>query len=276
MPLIKKPARTRAGFHPLPVTDVRRLTAHAVAVRFAVPPGLRDLYGFEPGQHLTLRATIEGEEVRQSYSVCERQVPGLRLGAGHGLRIAAAQVEGGRMSTWLNEVVRVGDEVDVLPPMGDFTAVPQPTRRRHHVAVAAGSGITPVLSIVSTLLEQEPLSRVTLLYGNRRRGTVMFLDELDELAAAHPDRLRIVHVLSREVDPPALHGRLDRERLTGLLDALTPGGTVDEWYLCGPDGLVTGARDLLGERGVPSDRVHHEVFHVEDGTPPPGTAPGAG
>ncbi|MDQ2757377.1 MAG: phenylacetate-CoA oxygenase/reductase subunit PaaK [Actinomycetota bacterium] len=269
MPLITKPARVRAAFHPLRVDDVERLTDDSVAVRFAVPRELWDDYGFEPGQHLTLRATIGGEEVRQSYSICERQVPQTRLGDGQLLRVAAARVEGGRMSTWLNEGVRVGDEIDVMTPMGTFVAVPRPQVARHHLAVAAGSGITPVLSIVSSLLTQEPHSRVTLLYGNRRTSSIMFLEELEDLKNAYPGRFQLVHVLSREVpDVELFHGRLDRERLTTILEALAPVETVDEWYLCGPFGMVTAAQELLQENGVQSEHVHHEIFHVDDGTTP--------
>jgi len=269
MPLITKPARTRAAFHPLPVNDVERLTDDSVAVRFSVPRHLWDAYGFEPGQHLTLRATIGGEEVRQSYSICVAPLPPNRLGGGQHLRIAAARLEGGRMSTWLNDSVQPGDEIDVMTPMGTFTAVPRPDAARHHLAVAAGSGITPVLSIVSTLLAQEPHSRVTLLYGNRRTSSIMFLEELEDLKNAYPGRFQLVHVLSREApDVELFHGRLDRERLTRILDALAPVESVDEWYLCGPFGLVTGAQALLRERGVASEHVHHEIFHVDDGLTP--------
>jgi len=189
--------------------------------------------------------------------------------AGQHLRIAAARLEGGRMSTWLNDSVQPGDEIDVMTPMGTFTAVPRPDAARHHLAVAAGSGITPVLSIVSTLLAQEPHSRVTLLYGNRRTSSIMFLEELEDLKNAYPGRFQLVHVLSREApDVELFHGRLDRERLTRILDALAPVESVDEWYLCGPFGLVTGAQALLRERGVASEHVHHEIFHVDDGLTP--------
>ena len=270
MPLLTKPARPRATFHTLRVTEVERLTDDAVAIRFAVPRELWADYGFEPGQHLTLRATIGGEEVRQSYSICERPGGPDRLGPGQTLRVASARVEGGRMSTWLNDVVQVGDEIDVLMPMGTFTSPTRPDAARHHLAVAAGSGITPVLSLLSTALAEEPRSRVTLLYGNRRTSSIMFLEELEDLKNAYPGRFQLVHVLSRETpDVELFHGRLDRERLATILDVLVPVETVDEWYLCGPFEMVTGAQDLLVARGVPTSHVHHEIFHVPDATAAP-------
>ncbi len=269
MPLITKPARAPATFHPLRVNDLERLTDDSVAVRFAVPRERWDDYGFEPGQHLTLRATIDGEEVRQSYSICEVPTAPNRLGPGQMLRIASARVPGGRMSTWLNDDLQVGDEIDVMTPMGTFVAVSRPEEARHHLAVAAGSGITPVLSIVSSVLAQEPHSRMTLLYGNRRTSSIMFLEELEDLKNAYPGRFQLVHVLSREQpDVELFHGRLDRDRLETILHALAPVDTVDEWYLCGPFGMVTGAQELLRERGVPAEHVHHEIFHVDDGTAP--------
>src|SRR5436190_11152590 len=167
----------RPRFHPLRVAQVERLTDEAVAVTFEVPEELREEYAYQPGQHLTLRATIDGEDVRQSYSICQPRSSG---GTGH-LRVASAVVEGGRMSTWLNASVKAGDEIEVMTPIGSFTCPTWPSAARHHVAIAAGSGITPVLSLIATALEEEPLSRVTLLFGNRRTSTVMFLEELEDL-----------------------------------------------------------------------------------------------
>ncbi|GAA1874807.1 1,2-phenylacetyl-CoA epoxidase subunit PaaE [Lapillicoccus jejuensis] len=265
MPLLDKPARARATFHRLRVTEVERLTDASVAVRFAVPRELWDDYRFRAGQHLTLRATIAGEEVRQSYSICERPLPATGLAVGQTLRVASAEVPGGRMSTWLNRVLQVGDEVDVLPPLGTFVLEPRAEQARHHVAIAAGSGITPVLAVLQTALADEPLSRATLLYGNRRTDTVMFLEELEDLKNAHPGRFQLVHVLSREPqDVELFSGRLDRERLTRILDTLVPTDGDTQWWLCGPLGLVTTAQDVLAERGAARDHVHHEIFHADD------------
>jgi ring-1,2-phenylacetyl-CoA epoxidase subunit PaaE len=260
--LVTRPARHRAQFHSLVVSGVERLTEDAVALTFAVPEGLRADYAFEPGQHLTLRATLGGEEVRQSYSICLSRSAAQASGT---LRVAAARVEGGRMSTWLNEHVAVGTAIDVMTPLGSFTCPTEPGSTRHHLAIAAGSGITPVLSIVSTVLEEEPGSRVTLLFGNRRTSSVMFLEELADLKNSYPERLQLVHVLSREPqDVELFTGRLDPERVGRILAALAPVETVDEWYLCGPYGLVTGAQELLAAAGVDSRHVHHEIFHVAE------------
>jgi len=266
MPLLTKPARQRATFHTLQVSDVETLTDDAVAVRFRIPRELWDDYVFEPGQHLTLRASIDGEEVRQSYSICQARS---EKGRSRTLRVASARVPDGRMSNWLNDIVRVGDEIDVLTPLGTFTCPTQPGVTRHHVAIAAGSGITPVLSLLATALEEEADSRVTLLLGNRRTSSIMFLEELEDLKNAHPSRFQLVHVLSREApDVELFHGRLDRQRLEAIIASLLPVETVDEWYLCGPFGLVTGAQELLLERDVSRDRIHHEIFHVDDGRTP--------
>ncbi len=257
-----RPARRRTRFHPLTVIGVERLTDDAVALTFAVPGELREEYAFEPGQHLTLRATINGDEVRQSYSICLSRSRAMATGT---LRVASARVQGGRMSNWLNDSVAVGDVIDVLPPIGTFTCATQPDGIRHHLAVAAGSGITPVLSLVTTILEEEPGSRVTVLFGNRRTSTVMFLEELEDLKNRYVDRLQLVHVLSREPqDVELFSGRLDPERLERILSALAPIETVDEWYLCGPYGMVTGAQQLLAHAGADGHHVHHEIFHVAE------------
>ncbi|GGM81082.1 phenylacetic acid degradation protein [Terrabacter tumescens] len=259
-------ARHRARFHPLTVDSVERLTEDAVAVTFLVPEGLVEEFAFEPGQHLTLRATIRGEDVRQSYSICQsrRADP-----AGRRLRVAAARVPEGRMSNWLNDGVSPGDVVEVMTPQGSFTCATRPDGIRHHVAIAAGSGITPVLSLLTSALEEEPRSRATLLFGNRRTSSIMFLEELEDLKNRFPGRFHLVNVLSREAqDVELFHGRLDAERLTAIFDTLLPVRSVDEWYLCGPFGMVTGAESLLTGRGVDARHIHHEIFHVDDGTEP--------
>ncbi|MFD1052741.1 1,2-phenylacetyl-CoA epoxidase subunit PaaE [Terrabacter terrigena] len=259
-------ARHRARFHPLTVSAVERLTEESVAVTFEVPDDLVDEFAFEPGQHLTLRATIAGEDVRQSYSICQSR------GAdptGHRLRVAAAQVPEGRMSTWLNSGVSPGDVVEVMTPAGSFTCPTRPDGIRHHVAIAAGSGITPVLSLLTTALEEEPGSRATLLFGNRRTSSIMFLEELEDLKNRFPGRFHLINVLSREAqDVELFSGRLDPERLAAIFGSLLPVQSVDEWYLCGPFGLVTGAEGLLKDRGVDARHIHHEIFHVDDGREP--------
>lgn len=251
--------RPRPRFHPLRVVGVERVADGAVAVTFGVPDGLAgEFLRFRPGQHLTLRAEIDGEPVRQSYSIAMSRSAARRSGT---LRIAAAGVPGGRMSTWLTTRVRPGDVIDVLPPLGDFTAPTVPGAQRHHVAIVGGSGITPVLSLITTVLEDEPRSRVTLVYANRTAASTMFLEELEALSRTHEGRCEVVHVRSREPGEDSLRsGRIDRSRLVRLLDAYAPVEDVDEWYLCGPAGLVETAQDTLADAGVDASRVHHEVF----------------
>lgn len=262
---LSKPARRRATFHELTVSRVERLTDGAVAIGFAVPEELREEFDFKPGQHLTLRATIEGQDVRRSYSICRSHGDWQRTGE---LRVASARVPGGLMSTWLNESVTPGSTLQVMTPLGGFTCPTRPETARHHVAFAAGSGITPVLSIITTVLEDEPLSRVTLYFGNRRTDSVMFLEELMDLKNRFPERFTLVHVLSREVqDVELFTGRIDRDKIERFLEIFTPADDVDEWYLCGPFGMVETAREVLAERGVDDHHVHHEVFHVDDEGP---------
>jgi ring-1,2-phenylacetyl-CoA epoxidase subunit PaaE len=277
--LITKPARHRARFHTLTVTDVERLTDDAVAVSFAIPDDLAEEFVFEPGQHLTLRATVQGQDVRRSYSICRSRPEALERKE---LRIASARLPGGLMSNWINDTVAAGDKIEVMTPLGGFTCATQPAARRHHVAIAAGSGITPLMSLLSTALAEEPRSQATLIFGNRHTTSIMFLEELEDLKNSYPDRFHLVNVLSREAqDVELFSGRIDRERLGRILDAVVPVSTVDEWYLCGPFGLVESARELLADRGVDSHHVHHEVFHVDEaGVPvvtsePVARAPGA-
>lgn len=266
---ISKPARRRAAFHDLVVSGVQRLTDQAVAVTFAVPEDLREEFAFEPGQHLTVRATIEGQDVRRSYSCCISRAEAERTGQ---VRVATARVPGGLMSNWLNDHVQPGDTLQVMTPMGGFTCPTQPGSARHHVAIAAGSGITPVLSLLSTALEEEPASRATLIFGNRRTDSIMFLEELMDLKNRFPERFTLINVLSREVqDVELFSGRIDRERVERFLATFVPVEEVDEWYLCGPFGMVEAAREVLDERGVDEHHVHHEVFHVDElgaGVPP--------
>ncbi len=261
---LSTPARHRARFHTLTVTNVERLTDDAVALTFAVPDDLVQEYAFLPGQHLTLRAEIQGQDVRRSYSICRSA---RFVEANQQLRVATARVAGGLMSNWINDTVAVGDQIEVMTPAGSFTCPTDTTRAKHHVAIVGGSGITPVMSLLTTALEDEPDSRATLLYGNRRASTVMFLEELSDLKNAYPTRFHLINVLEDEApDVDLFHGRLDKQRLTAILDDIVGLDSVDEWYLCGPLPMVEGAQALLDERGVDTKIVHHELFHVDDGS----------
>jgi ring-1,2-phenylacetyl-CoA epoxidase subunit PaaE len=249
--------RRHAVFHRLRVSHVDSLTDDAVAVTFAVPDGLREEYRFQPGQHLTVRCTLDGAEVRRNYSICTSAVDGP-------LRVAVKRLPGGTFSRYALETLRPGDELEVMTPTGNFTVPLDPALARHYVAVAAGSGITPVLAILSTVLAVQPGSRCTLLYGNRTTASVMFLEELADLKDRYLDRFALVHVLSREPQEVGLcHGRLDGEKLRRMLDLLVPPSTVDDWLLCGPYQMVQAARGVLAETGVPAGRVHFELYHAE-------------
>lgn len=253
------PARRRPQFHPLTVARVDRLTEDAVAVTFDVPEQLSAEYLFKPGQALTLRRIDGDRDERRSYSICAP------IGAAP--RVGVREVPGGFFSSYLVHQVRPGDAIEVLPPSGTFTA--DLTVPGDHVFVAAGSGITPVLSLAGSVLH-DGVSTVTVFYGNRRTNTVMFADELADLKDRYGTRLQVVHVLSRESrDAELTSGRLDADRLRTLVATLVDAPAVDHWWLCGPHGMVEDARALLTELGVPTDKVHQELFYVDDIPPEP-------
>jgi ring-1,2-phenylacetyl-CoA epoxidase subunit PaaE len=264
---IRKPVKRRPQFHPLTVSMVDRLTDDAVAVTFQVPEELRERFAFRAGQHLTVRRLVDGEDIRRSYSICSTP---MELGERGRLRIGVRQVAGGVFSSYATGALKPGDAVEVLPPLGHFTTDLDPGRQRHYAAIVGGSGITPVLSLVATALAVEPESRFTVLYGNRYARSVMFAEELADVKDRYPARLHLVHVLSREPQEAALlSGRLDEDRLRALFETLVDPSTVDEWFLCGPFGLVQGARKVLVECGVAWSTVRTELFHVTEEPPPP-------
>lgn len=267
---ITRPVRRRPTFHLLPVAAVDRLTDDAVAITFAVPTELRAAFGFRAGQHLTVRRVDEGtgEDVRRSYSICS--TPSELTDHGR-VRIGVREIPGGAFSAFAATALRAGDTVEVMPPLGHFTTAFDPGRVRQYGAVVAGSGITPVLALIATALATEPNSTFTLVYGNRFARSVMFAEELADLKDRYPARLHVVHVLSREPqEAELLSGRIDAGRLGRLLETLVPGEQIDEWFLCGPYGMVTDARAVLAARGVRDEAVHTELFHVDDAPVPPG------
>src|SRR5437763_4997355 len=244
--------REVSKFHRLPIARVERETRDAVAVTFAVPDALREQFCFTHGQHLTLRADIGGQDVRRSYSICSAVQDDV-------LRIAVKRSPGGAFSTWANEALKVGATIEVMPPMGHFNVALDPQAKRHYVGFAAGSGITPLLSIIKTTLAVEPQSRFTLFYGNRASSTVMFREELAELKDTYLTRFNLVHVLSREAqDIPLLHGRIDREKAGALLDHWVDLARVDVAYLCGPDGMMQAVAEALRERAFPDTKIRIE------------------
>lgn len=241
-------------FHPLPVASVEPLTDDSVAITFAVPPELADDYRFKHGQHVTIRGD-DGE--RRSFSICTTPRSGV-------LTIGVKKLPGGAFSEGVVGTLHPGDELDVMTPAGRFTTHLDPASEKTYVAIAAGSGITPLLSIVSTTLEEEPQARVMLLYANRTHRSVMFLDELHDLKDRFPDRFWLVHVLSREQqDVELFSGRLDGDRLTRILKELMPAEEVDAWFLCGPQQMVLDLRQVLFDHGVDEHAVHTELFHAD-------------
>ena len=241
-------------FHPLTIARIERETRDAVAITFAVPEALAALYRFEPGQHVTVRALVDGADVRRSYSICSAPQDGT-------LRIAVKRCPGGVFSTYANERLAAGDALEVMPPLGHFGVHAEPQAARHHVAFAAGSGITPVLSIARATLADEPHARFTLFYGNRASASVMFREELAALKDLYLSRFNLVHVLSRETqDIELLHGRIDAERADALLRHFAPAEEIDVAYLCGPDAMMQAVKALLEARGLPAARIRLERF----------------
>ena len=241
-------------FHPLPIARVERETRDAIAITFAVPAHLGEQFRFEQGQHLTLRADIDGEDVRRSYSICSAVNDGT-------LRIAVKRSPGGVFSTWANEALAAGASIDVMPPMGHFNVPLDPAAKRHYAGFAAGSGITPLLSIVKTTLAAEPRSRFTLFYGNRASGTVMFKEELAALKDTYIDRFNLVHVLSREAqDIDLLHGRIDRAKADALITHWLRGDEIDAAFVCGPEGMMDAVVAALKGRGFPDAKIKIERF----------------
>jgi ring-1,2-phenylacetyl-CoA epoxidase subunit PaaE len=241
-------------FHPLRVASIERETRDAVAITFAVPDVLRERFGFVQGQHLTLRADIGGADLRRSYSICSA------VHDGH-LRIAVKRNPGGIFSAWANESLKAGDTLDVMPPMGHFNVPLDAAHRRHYLAFGAGSGITPLLSIIKTTLAVEPMSHFTLFYGNRASSTVMFKEELAGLKDSYLDRFNLVHVLSREAqDIELLHGRIDRQKAETLLAHWVDLDDIDTAFVCGPDGMMQAVAEALQARGFPAAKIRIERF----------------
>ncbi|MGO1948075.1 MAG: 1,2-phenylacetyl-CoA epoxidase subunit PaaE [Mycobacteriaceae bacterium] len=274
------PTPKRAKFNPLTVTGVRPLTDEAVEVTFGVPEDLVEDYNYVPGQYVALRATIDGTEVRRSYSICAAPQPGE-------IRVAIKKTLGGVFSTWANEALGAGDVIEVMNPQGAFTqkvrttAMNDPaglvaTQLEHNprarlVAFAAGSGITPVMAIATATLASSPDATFELVYANKSTVDVMFAEEIGDLKDRYPDRFTVHHVLSRENRTSPLHtGRIDDEKLSLMLDRMLRAGDVEEWFLCGPFDLVQLARDELKDRDVPEDRVRFELFTTGKPTTPDG------
>lgn len=243
-------------FHPLRVRAVEPDTSEAVVVSFDVPEALRETFAFTQGQYLTLRAEIDGADLRRSYSICAGVDDAT-------LRVGVRKVAGGVFSNWINARVKPGDTLQVMPPQGRFFVPLAPGARRHHLGIAGGSGITPILSIMKTVLAREPLSRFTLIYGNRRQKSTMFKEEIEDLKNRYLTRLALHHVFSDEHTDAEIHrGLMDREKIGEFLRTLVPASSVDHAYVCGPFQMNDEAEAALRTAGVPEARIHIERFGV--------------
>ncbi|MBQ5939896.1 1,2-phenylacetyl-CoA epoxidase subunit PaaE [Massilia sp. AB1] len=259
-------------FYPLTVAKVKHETRDAIAVTFDVPDDLKEAFAYKQGQHLTLRAMIDGEDVRRSYSICSAVQD-------NALRVAIKRCSGGLFSNWANESLQPGVTLDVMPPMGHFNVPLEPESARHYLGFAAGSGITPLLSIIKTTLQAEPNSRFTLVYGNRASSTVIFRDELTDLKDQYMDRLRLVYVMSREQqDIELFNGRITEEKCGQFLKHWIDIRDIDVAFICGPEDMMHGVSRSLQEAGLAKEKIRIELFaasipkhehkprHIEAGT----------
>ena len=245
-----------AGFHPLKVAEVRRETPDAVSVRFDLPGHLRDTFAFTAGQHLTLRTRIGGEDVRRTYSLCVAPFE-------DEMRIAIKEMPGGKFSRWANREIAPGQTIDVLPPMGRFLLPEDGASRAHYVALAGGSGITPVISIIKTALNKMAATSFTLLYGNRDSPSIMFLEELAQLKNRYMDRLEIYHFLENEAEEIELfNGRLDRSKCEVVFSSLVDVAATKAFFICGPGPMMDAAESALLARGVTPERIFVERFSI--------------
>lgn len=241
-------------FHSLKVASVARNTRDAVVVTFEVPETLSEAFAFRPGQYLTLRTFIDGEELRRSYSICA--APSDRQ-----LRVAIKRLNDGAFSSWANSELQAGDTLDVMPPDGHFTVAFDPAQARHYAAFAVGSGITPILSLIKTALDTEPHSSFTLFYGNRASSAVLFREEIEDLKNQYMTRLSIVYIMSREhQDIDLLNGRLDGDKVTQLLGRWLDPAMIDHAFVCGPQDMTESVIAALQEKGVAKDRIKFELF----------------
>ncbi len=245
-------------FYPLTVKDVRPETADCVSVSLAVPGELEDTFRFAPGQYLTFRKHVHGAEVRRSYSICASP-------ADNELRVAIKKVDEGKFSGYAHSELKAGDVLDVMPPMGKFTPRTTDKTEKEYIAFAAGSGITPIMSIMKTVLENEPGSSFTLVYGNRNRNSIIFREAIEGLKNKYMQRVRVYHILSREhMDIPLFNGRIDAQKCADFCEKLIDVHSTDEAFICGPEEMILSVRQQLVDMGMPSANVHIELFTSPD------------
>jgi ring-1,2-phenylacetyl-CoA epoxidase subunit PaaE len=243
-------------FHSLRVEKVEKETDDCISIVFEVPAELSETFRFREGQSLTVKKNFKGEEIRRSYSISSSPLDNL-------LRIAVKKVEGGLFSTWANEHLKAGEYLDVLPPVGKFHTDLDPSQKKNYIAFAAGSGITPVISIIKTILHTEPKSSCTLIFGNRSKNSIIFKEELEGLKDKFIDRFRIYHILSREQTDSVINtGRIDIDKLNLLFDRIVNVETLDEFFLCGPEEMIFCVRDFLISKKVSPNKIHFELFTI--------------
>jgi ring-1,2-phenylacetyl-CoA epoxidase subunit PaaE len=240
-------------FHKLTIKEVKSETADCVSIAFTLPESLQAEFIFEQGQNITIKKEINGEELRRSYSICSAPFE-------NELRVAVKKVEGGKFSTFANTALKPGDELDVLPPTGKFNTKLNPQNTKQYVAFAAGSGITPVFSIIKTTLQTEPASSFTLVFGNRGRHSIIFFEELEALKNKYLNRFNLINVLSREkTDAPVSFGRIDLQKLTEL-NKLIDYKNTDEFFICGPEEMIFCVKGFLEQAGIEQRKIHFELF----------------
>ena len=243
-------------FHTLEIRDVIRETPDCISVSFIVPDALREVFAYRAGQYVTLRAEVGDRELRRSYSLCSAPHE-------NELRVAIKRVDGGMFSQWAHMLLRAGDSIDVLPPDGHFVYTPEPDRARHVLLLAAGSGITPVFSILKTALETEAYSRVTLVFGNRRVKDIIFREQIEDLRDQYLTRFQLFHTLSGEVqEAPVANGRIDGAKIAQLIPSVIDPQSIDAAYICGPGAMIEAAANACLATGIPTEHIHKEVFGV--------------
>ena len=248
-----------ARFYPLKVSSLERETEDCTVISFDLPEDLQNTFAFKQGQHLTLRKYLNGEDVRRTYSLCISP-------SENKLAVAVKKIPTGLFSSFVNEELKAGDILDVMPPMGSFFTELHSDQQKSYVAFAAGSGITPIISIMKAVLESEPKSRFTLFYVNQRVSSIIFKEEIEGLKNKYLNRLQIYHFLTREqLDVPLFYGRIDIDKLNAICNKLINPLTVDEYFLCGPQEMVETIRNGLVEKGVAKNHIHSELFFTLNG-----------
>lgn len=241
-------------FHSVTVADIRKETADCVSIAFEIPDASKPMFAFTAGQYINVRAQVGDRDVRRSYSLCSTPHSGE-------WRIAIKRVDGGQFSQWANMLLRVGDSIEIMPPDGRFLFLPDARKKRHMLLLAAGSGITPILAILKTILECEPLSQVTLVYGNRRVRDIIFKEAIEDLRDRYLTRFQLIHCLSREPqEAPMSSGRLDAAKVKLLLNTLLKPDALDAVYICGPNEMIQECAAAAREAGVPEAKIHKELF----------------